>query len=42
VVEVSDPSRTAELGALCLVLPESWQPRWSGEFPAETDSAMAA
>lgn len=42
VVAVSDPSRTAELGALCLVLPESWQPRWSSESPAESDSAMAA
>jgi hypothetical protein len=42
VVAVSDPARTAELGALCLVLPQSWQLRWSAEFPAEAVAAIAA
>ena len=42
VVAVNDPSRTAEMGALCLVLPQAWQPSWSDEVLAKTDSAIAA
>lgn len=42
LVAVSDPSTTAELGALCLVLPETWQPRWAAQFPAKAVAATAA
>ncbi|MBM3408038.1 MAG: ROK family protein [Betaproteobacteria bacterium] len=42
VVAVSDPSRTAEMGALCLVLPQDWQPHWSDKFSANHDSVIAA